>query len=161
FPLGWIVHREHDSPPLARGASAYVGIGRRYALRLNVAEYEVDPWVTMLGDLRDIGGGECTGGGRAKGIGIGAMSFGRERWPGWSVEPGLVGRALDTYQCLEESPPHDLVTHTPGVAARGLVGWNWPLFGQLYASVAAGASLGREWGTETRDQVMTTRVHRF
>ena len=165
-PFSWMLSRETDGPKLAFAASAYVGIGRHQAVRVNVASYEVDPWALLLADgfVAAAGGdpGECSRGGHARDVGVGWMYFLRERWRGPSFELGVLGRERQTSQCLSPFPDgfttNEVTTSTTTIAARGLVGWSWLVADQLYLSLAAGGSVGVEWGTETPD--VTSRVLR-
>jgi hypothetical protein len=147
-PVGW------DGSAVA--ASAYLGVARHHALRLNVARYAHR--ANIAGELIAIADGgdgdEAYRIGSTFDIGIGYQYFPRRIYDGLSLEVGVLVRSVDHTTEDEFASPERMVTRGMGVAGRALIGWSWLVADRVFVATAAGAALGYFVGDETRTDTL-------
>ena len=136
----------------AFGASLYVGISERHALRANVARYKYhnDP----LDTVSVIAGAEAQPShtGHTTDVGISLVYHPRRLWRGFTWEIGVLRRARDhRIERVEDDDvdPVVMATMTTEYAGRGMIGWSWLMFDHVFVAISGGLSVGHESGTET------------
>jgi hypothetical protein len=127
-------------------ASAYYAVSDHQVVRLNVAYYAESPPLLEQYFIAEAGGDfpDTTGG--TSDLSIGWSYFPRRAYDGMFVEAAALGRLRHWYNNNGDDGPGDQTDHTAEIGARALVGWSWRLFGRGFVSMAAGGSLGYEWG---------------
>jgi hypothetical protein len=136
----------------AIGASLYVGISERHAIRANFARYEYrnDP----LDTLSVIAGAEAvpTHSGHTTDLGISLVYHPRRLWRGFTWEIGVLRRARDhRIERIDDDDADPMVfaTRSTEYAGRGMFGWSWLMFDHVFLAISGGLSVGQESGTET------------
>lgn len=156
LPIGWV-----DAKSI--GASAYVGVSDRVAIRLNVASYKYGGWKTqeIIGGLLSGDGPDGSIGGRITDVGVGIVHYSRGLWDGFTVEAGALRRARDTFSRDAYASDEFVDTDTATYAGRALFGWSFLIKNRVFIAAAAGVSAGLESGSEvvqkTSGAMMTTR----
>jgi len=126
------------------GASLFVGIDPRLAMRASAARYESGmPLLTTISALE---GDFPSYGGTILDFGLGVVWYPRRLWSGLTVEVGALVRDRETSVRHADGT---VDTRSLTCAARGMIGWSWPLGRHLFLAVAAGLSAGRETGQAT------------
>lgn len=145
-PIGWI-----DGKSL--GASVYVGVANKVAIRANVASYGGGP--PLVGDLISIAAGgdgdEAQHSGRVLDLGVGVVHYSRGLWDGFTLEAGALRRARDLAVVDDFATAYRTSTDTVTYAGRALLGWSWLIKQRVFIAVAIGGSVGIETGTETTE----------
>ena len=136
----------------AIGASLYVGISERHAIRANVARYKYRrPPGESISVL--LGAEELPSySGHTTDLGISLVYHPRRLWRGFTWEIGVLRRARDhRIERIEEedADPVALATRTTEYAGRGMIGWSWLMFDHVFLAISGGLSVGHESGTET------------
>ena len=141
-PLGW-----YDARSI--GVSYYDSVTTHHVIRASIASY-ANRFFNLDGLASD--DAPNTYRGRTTDLGLGWMYFPRRAHDGLSLELCALVRMRDltTIQGDSASPlPYRVDTNTRTLAARALVGWSWLYEQRAFFSIAAGVSVGRQWGTET------------
>lgn len=137
FPLGWL-------GAVSIGASTYLGVMKRHAIRLNVARsdtWEMMPLVIFTGNVPETWQRVTVD------LGAGWVFYPSERFRGVSLELGALRRAR---QFTRRNYMDDTwVTDTATYSVRGLVGYSWLIGGHFLIAAAVGGSGGYERGTQT------------
>jgi hypothetical protein len=150
----------------AIGASLYVGISERHAIRANVARYQ---YRGLLGDTIPVilGAEEVPSySGHTTDLGISLVYHPRRLWRGFTWEIGALRRARDHRIEQDDADSVAVATRTTEYAGRGMIGWSWLVFDHVFVAISGGLSVGHESGTETsgrRDDAMPvqTKVSRL
>jgi hypothetical protein len=140
-PVGWLVG--------SFAGSVYVGLGEHHALRANLARYPHS--IGALGAFAEIVAHaeyEATQKGDITDLGLAWMIFPDRLCSGLIFELGLLGRFRNFSDEDEYHSPPYVALDTTTIAGRALIGWSWR-FGNAFLSYEIGASVGREFGTET------------
>lgn len=153
----------------AIGASLYVGISERHAIRANVARYDYSN--DALDTFSVIAGADAvpSHSGHTTDLGLSLVYHPRRLWRGFTWEIGALRRARDhRIQRVEEdrADPMVFATRTTEYAGRGMIGWSWLMFNHAFVAISGGLSVGHESGTETTGRVgdampMQTKVSRL
>lgn len=144
-PLSWLDGN-------AFGASLYVGISERHAIRANVAHYK---YSGPVGDtIAVIAGAEELPSytGHTTDMGISLVYHPRRLWRGFTWEIGVLRRARDHRIDDDNADPVVIATTTTEYAGRGMIGWSWLMFDHVFLAISGGLSVGREAGTETTER---------
>jgi hypothetical protein len=133
----------------AYGVSGYVKLAEHQALRLNVASYQSDyTWEDE---------GDAALSGNKRDASASWVCFPRRFLDGGLVELGALVRRHHSmsYDYLDNVENWTLDSST--LAVRGMAGWSWLIHNHAFMSLAAGASVGYEFGTAT--ERMETSMH--
>ena len=131
------------------GGSAYVGVTKEDAIRLNVASYS-NHGDAIAGVFSD-DGDDSIRSGRITDVGIGWTSYSGGLWSGFTYELGVLRRARNLRTEDMFAAPQVVATDTATYAGRIQLGWSW-LFGKhVFVAAAIGLSMGWEHGSETTD----------
>ncbi|HEY5927315.1 MAG TPA: hypothetical protein VIV11_36760, partial [Kofleriaceae bacterium] len=122
-------------------ASAYVGVARHYAIRLNVATYPHTGLAKEAYYAFQGVGGETAYSGRTTDVGIGAMMFPRKLWSGISFELGALRRVIDVREQFDYQKSE--ARKGAGIVGRALVGWSWLFGDRVFVATGVGMSIGR------------------
>jgi hypothetical protein len=148
-PVGW----NHGN---AVGFSGYGAITEHQVIHLNVATWERG--------ADDLGGallflatqGNLNGYGRYTDIGAAWTYFPRRAYDGSSLEVGALVRHRNTFEYADDFTNDGTSVQSTTVAGRALVGWSWLGWNRVFVSLQVGASVGREFGTQTERVEMET-----
>lgn len=118
-------------------ASAYAGLSRHHALRGNFALYTDSISLRPLDSVH----GQIVDGG------IAWVWYPRKLWDGFTFEAGALVRDRDTLHWPEMSDKTE--TDSTTISGRAMIGWSWLITRRAFIAIAAGISVGREFGSET------------
>jgi hypothetical protein len=148
-PFGW----NHAN---AVGLSAYAAITEHQVIRVNAATWTQgtqDLGATLLFIATQA---EVNGSGRYTDVGAAWTYFPRRAYDGASVELGAFVRRRNTFNYHDDFTDDGTTVESTIVAGRALVGWSWLGWHRVFVSLQVGASVGREYGTQTDRVQMDT-----
>lgn len=122
----------------AYGVSGYMALDKHQALRVNVASYASDYlWEDEI---------DANLSGRKRDASVSYVYYPRRVWDGFLVDVGVLGRNHHTVSYNYDYDRANFISDTNTIAGRGMFGWSWLIGGHAFIAVAAGGSLGYEFG---------------
>lgn len=132
----------------AYAGTAYMGLGRRHGVRVNMASYNYSRTATDLLLALSATSSETNYDGRVQDLSIGWQFFPRSLWDGFGIETDVLVRRSDVRADERIWASSLSETESTTIAGRVMIGWSWLLGDRLMIALSAGLSHGVETGRE-------------